>query len=120
MKRRRRVVVDDTPPTIAKRYKLPAAIVESIKEQAPHYGSQGRALQVATELLVRLARPIKSLPDVPRSKSEVIGMTYKLTPRTIELIEQLVEGYGTRGKVLQACAYILSSRLKLTVHQIET
>jgi hypothetical protein len=40
--------------------------------------------------------------------SPVIGKTYKLTPRTIALIEALSKDYGTQGNVLAAVAYTLS------------
>jgi hypothetical protein len=42
-----------------------------------------------------------------RGDGTMVGMTYKLTPRTVELIEQLRARYGTRGNVFAACAEIL-------------
>jgi hypothetical protein len=96
----------DMPPTIAKRYKLARSVMKSIKDVAPEYGSLGRALQVATELLIRLPKPIKIPPTL--AEEEVVGKTYKLAPRTIELIEQLSNNhYGKRGNVLAACVEIL-------------
>ena len=90
---------------VAKRYKLPRWVVKAIRQAAHAYGSQGRAFQVATELLIRQKRPIR----VNRQRDgAVIGMTYKLTPRTVELIEELCAKYGKRGNVLAACAAILS------------
>lgn len=100
--------------TIAKRYKLPVAIVEAIKTAGPQHGSQGRALQLATEFLVRLPRPLKV--DMPEGKgAAIVGQTYKLTPRTAELIDELVQQYGTRGAVLCACVRILDEKLRVSV-----
>jgi hypothetical protein len=41
--------------------------------------------------------------------SPLIGYTYKLPPRTVGLIEELIKDYGTRGNVLAAVAAILSA-----------
>src|SRR6185312_1072412 len=65
--------------TVAKRYtSIPASVVKEIRKASKTYGSQGRALQVATEILIRMRkRPL--LP--PESNSVVTKMTYKLVPR---------------------------------------
>jgi hypothetical protein len=91
---------------VAKRYKLPLWVVKAIRKQAPVYGSQGRAVQVGTELLVRQKNRVKV---DHRGDSAMVGMTYKLTPRTVELIEQLCAKYGKRGNVFAACAKILEA-----------
>ena len=90
---------------VAKRYKLPRWVVKAIREAPPVYGSQGRALQVATELLIRQKKPVKVSH---RGDGAVVGMTCKLTPRTVDLIEELCDKYGKRGNVLAACAKILA------------
>ncbi len=89
---------------VAKRYFIPRWVVKAIRKQAPIYGSQGRAVQVGTELLIRQKRRVKV---DHRGDGTMVGMTYKLTPRTVELIEQLRARYGTRGNVFAACAEIL-------------
>jgi hypothetical protein len=89
---------------VAKRYFLPRWVVKAIRKQAPLYGSQGRAVQVGTELLIRQKRRVKV---DHRGDGAVVGMTYKLTPRTVELIEQLRAKYGKRGNVFAACVKIL-------------
>ncbi len=91
---------------VAKRYFIPRWVVKAIRRQAPIYGSQGRAVQVGTELLIRQKKRVKVNR---RGNGAVVGMTYKLTPRTVELIEQLCEKYGKRGNVFAACAKILSA-----------
>jgi hypothetical protein len=59
---------------------------------------------VGTELLIRQKRRVKV---DHRGDGAVVGMTYKLTPRTVELIEQLRAKYGKRGNVFAACVKIL-------------
>jgi len=61
-------------------------------------------VQVGTELLIRQTRRVKVNH---RGDGAMVGMTYKLTPRTVELIEQLREKYGKRGDVFAACVEIL-------------
>lgn len=90
---------------VAKRYKLSKWVVKAVRHAAADYGSQGRALQVATELLIRQKKTIKVRH---RGDGQTVGMTYKLTPRTVDLIEDLTTKYGKRGNVLAACAKILS------------
>lgn len=100
--------------TVAKRYILPRYVVERLKEMSPPYGSQGRAIQVGVELLVRIQyHPIpvntalkKGIPDGEKH----IGMTYKLLPRTIEVIDKFSPTYETRGGVFEALLTLLSRR----------
>ena len=98
------------PHCVAKRYKLPRWVVKVIREVAPAYGSQGRALQVATELLIRMKKAVRV---THKGDKTLIGMTYKLTPRTVQLIEDLCEQYRTRGIVLAACAKVLNQHARL-------
>jgi hypothetical protein len=90
----------------AKRYRLPEEAVRLIRESSKLYGSQGRAIQVAVEMLFRYPSPIPlpgPLDDPPTS-----AMTYKLTPRTIAIVDYLAKKqYRTRGRVLAACAVVL-------------
>lgn len=98
------------PHCVAKRYKLPRWVVREIRKVAPAYGSQGRALQVATELLVRMRKPVRVRHQGDKT---IVGMTYKLTPRTVQLIEELCREYSTRGTVLAACAKVLDRSTRL-------
>lgn len=95
----------DTPPTVAKSYTLPLSAYLAIRKVAGLYGSQGRALQVGTEILSRLEDPLQ----VRRSaKSSQKRMTYKLVPRTVELIQRLSETvYESRAETLAACVEAL-------------
>jgi len=92
--------------TVAKRYtSIPASVVKEIRKASKIYGSQGRALQVATEILIRMRRrPL--LP--PESNSVITQMTYKLVPRTVELIDELADSvYENRQQVFAACVEAL-------------
>jgi hypothetical protein len=102
----------DTPPTVAKSYTLPLSVFFAIRKAAGQYGSQGRAVQVGSEILSRLENPIQ-VKEAPASS--MIRMTYKLAPRTIKLIHQLKENvYHDSGQVLAACMQALKlKRLSL-------
>lgn len=91
---------EDTPGTTPKSYTLPVPVFVQIREAAAIYGSQGRAIQVGSEILARLKKPLPIEPLEPKSLTR---MTYKLSPRTIELIEELAKTeYHNAGEVLAA------------------
>ncbi|HET9283981.1 MAG TPA: hypothetical protein VFR24_18690 [Candidatus Angelobacter sp.] len=95
----------DTPGTEPKTYELPFDVILEIRKMASIYGSQGRAVQVGSELLVRLPKPI-SVPEP--EPSSIKRRTYKLSPRTIQVIQQLSESvYDNPGQVLAASMKIL-------------
>ena len=100
--------------TVAKRYILPRYVVEAIEEIAPPYGSKGRTVQVGAELLSRIQyHPIplnESLKRKVPNAEERIGMTYKLMPRTIEIINKYSEIYETRAAVFEAIITLLSRK----------
>lgn len=101
----------DTPQTKPKSYTLPVSVVLEIRKAATIYGSQGRALQVGSELLCRLDHPLSVPKPDPDSQ---MRMSYKLVPRTIELIDKLAEtAYDDAGQVLTACMKALKLK-KLT------
>ena len=95
----------DTPPTVAKSYTLPVSAYLAIRKVAGLYGSQGRALQVGTEILSRLEDPLQVRKAARSSQKR---MTYKLVPRTVELIQRLSETvYESRAETLAACVEAL-------------
>ncbi|HEY2915303.1 MAG TPA: hypothetical protein VGK21_18205 [Candidatus Angelobacter sp.] len=95
----------DTPPTVAKSYTLPVSAYLAIRKVASLYGSQGRAVQVGTEILSRLEDPI---PVKKSGKVSKKRMTYKLVPRTVQLIHELTESaYESSGETLAACVEAL-------------
>jgi len=97
----------DTPPTEPKKYALPFSVLLEIRKAAVLYGSQGRALQVGSELLIRMKQPLL----VAQAKPPTVRMTYKLVPRTIELIEKLSGTmYEDEQQVLAACMEALKKK----------
>jgi hypothetical protein len=95
----------DTPATKPKSYTLPLSVVLEIRKAAATYGSQGRALQVGSEILVRMVKPL-SVPEP--DPASIRRRSYKLAPRTIEVIQQLSETeYKDPGQVLAACMKVL-------------
>ena len=98
----------DIDPTTPKSYTLPFAAIVEIRRVAREYGSQGRALQVASEILVRMRKPPAVAPADPDT---LVRMTYKLTPRTIRLIDELARThYDNAGQVISACLKTLSMK----------
>jgi hypothetical protein len=96
----------DAPKNEAKRYKLPENAVEIIRRLGRVHGQQSRAVQIGIELLWRTPGAL-AIPETILN-SPLIGYTYKLPPRTVGLIEDLAKDYGSKGRVLAACAAILS------------
>jgi hypothetical protein len=98
----------DTPPTVPKSYTLPFPVVLEIRRAKKEYGSQGRVLQVGSELLSRLTKK----PSVPVSDPDsLVRMTYKLVPRTIQLIDDLARTvYGDEGRAIAACVEALKRK----------
>jgi hypothetical protein len=91
----------DIEPTTPKSYTLPFSVLLEIRQMAAEYGSQGRALQVASEILLRMKKPPR--PGPPVDPNLMVRMTYKLPPRTIQVIDELARTqYGSPGEVITA------------------
>jgi hypothetical protein len=90
----------DVEPTTPKSYTLPFHVILELRKLAADYGSQGRALQVATEITTRLRKP----PAVSRPDPDTLmRMTYKLPPRTIRVIDELAHThYEDAGQAIEA------------------
>jgi hypothetical protein len=83
----------------AKRYKLPQAALEIIKQAGKIHAQQSRAIQIAIEIMWRTPGEIE-VPESMRT-SPLVGKTYKLPRRTVALIEALAKEYQcTLGNVL--------------------
>lgn len=96
------------PVTKTGSYRVPVKVIAGIRKLTPVYGSQGRAIQVATEILVRLPRPLKL---AARKGDESTRISYKLLPRTIELLESLKAQYEDEEIVFTACFTVLQDTL---------
>lgn len=95
--------------TIPKRYtSIPLSAVQEIQKAARIYGSQGRVLQVATEILIRM----KKKPALGiTANAGMTNHTFKLVPRTIELIDELANSvYRDRFEVFVACIEALKTK----------
>jgi len=75
----------NSPSMVAKRYTMHAAAAEQLKRVASSFGSQGRAIQVATEILSRMEAP----PVAEVKVREMTRTTFRLHNSTAELIEAL-------------------------------
>lgn len=105
---------ESTPGTQPKTYELSLDVILEIRKAASIYGSQGRAVQVGSEILARLPNPISVPEPAPTS---IKRRTYKLSPRTIELIQQLSEtDYDSPGQVLAASMMILKVKKLSSKH----
>ncbi|HEV2961572.1 MAG TPA: hypothetical protein VG649_07090 [Candidatus Angelobacter sp.] len=89
------------PADVSKRYTLPASVVQEIKRAAAEYRTQGRLLQIATELLIRM----DPLPAPDPEPGENTRMTYRITQRTANIIDELAKSNynGDRSQVFSAC-----------------
>jgi hypothetical protein len=96
------------PGLIDKSFKVPVDVIRDLESLAPAFGSNGRAIQVGTELLVRMRRK----PKVAANGERVASQTYSITPRTLDLIERLLPSYEKRGTVLAAVALVLTQVLQ--------
>ncbi|HEY6349154.1 MAG TPA: hypothetical protein VI636_07075 [Candidatus Angelobacter sp.] len=104
----------DSADVVITKYTISVDTAKAIKKSVPTYGSQGRALQVATEMLIRMEDP--PAPEPQTKDREVVRVSMRLRKRTYELIRELSElkyGYDT-GQVIAACMKVLKmKRIKL-------
>lgn len=102
---------EDVPKTKSRKYTdVPVAAITAIKKAVPLHGSQGRILQVATEILIRQKRPIR-IKYKTWKNGKMTTVSFKLLPRTIQLIDELAPLYGGRGKVLMASAQVIKDEV---------
>lgn len=107
-KEQRRIPKTTRPSAlIAKSYTVPAEAAEEIRKAASLYGTQGRVLLAATEILIRLDK----VPP-PEPEQRTARVTFRLQARTIELIEKLSkQKYNNNvAQVFAACVKILKMR----------
>lgn len=91
---------------IARRYNVPAWVAEEIRKAGAIYGSQGRALLAATEILIRMQDLPHSGPTEPETR-----MTLRLHTRTVKIIDTLATThYRSRAQVFGACMKVLEAK----------
>jgi len=104
----------DSSEVVITKYTLPTTTAKEIKKVAPLYGSQGRALQVATEMLIRM----ENLPEPERLTDDsppMIRISMRVRKRTYEIIRKLSLKYDhDPAQVLAACVKVLKmTKIKL-------
>jgi hypothetical protein len=115
-KRERRLrTTGDSSDVVITKYTIPTTTLKEIKKVAPLYGSQGRALQVATEMLIRMENPPQ--PEIQADEPpSMIRISMRVRKRTYELIRKLSElKYNDDpGQVIAACVKVLKmTKIKL-------
>lgn len=103
----------DSGDVVITKYTVTVDTAKAIKKSVPTYGSQGRALQVATEMMIRMEDP--PAPEAADEDTPVVRVSVRLHRRTYELIRELSEKYGDNpGQVIAACMKVLKmKRIKL-------
>jgi hypothetical protein len=100
----------DSANVVITKYTVSADTAKAIKKAAPTYGSQGRALQVATEMLIRMEN-LPAPDSEAETKSDGVRVSVRLRKRTYRLIRQLSMKYGhDTGQVIAACVKVLKMK----------
>lgn len=107
-RQKRPLPVRDSAQVVVTKYTIPAETVREIRKAAPIYGSQGRALQVATEMLIRMEHTPPPEPPKGRSPS-LVRVSMRLHKRTFELIRKLseIKYNDDPAQVIKACMKVL-------------
>ena len=96
------------PSDVSKRYTLPAAAVDAIREAAAEYRSRGRVVQVAAELLTRMDPPPAPDPE----PGEMRRMTYRIPQRTVDIIEELAKSSYNNDRAQVFAAGVKAIKMK--------
>jgi hypothetical protein len=98
----------DSANVVVTKYTIPLETAKEIKKAGPIYGSQGRALQVATEMLIRM--DVAPPPEPPkRQPPTLVRVSMRLHKRTYELIQSLSKKRynDNSGQVIAVCMKVL-------------
>lgn len=96
----------DSVDVVITKYTVTEDTAKAIKKAAPTYGSQGRALQVATEMLIRMED--LPAPEPEPEDAPTVRVSMRLHKRTYKLIHKLRAKYGDDpGQVIAACVKVL-------------
>jgi hypothetical protein len=106
--KRKRKPKKSGPSDVSKRYTLPESVVQAIKKAAAEYRTQGRVLQIATELLVRM----DPVPAPDPEPGENTRMTYRIPQRTANIIDELAKSNynNDRSQVFSACIKAINTK----------
>ena len=106
----------DSASVVVTKYTVPVETAKEVKKAGSVYGSQGRALQVATEMLIRMENPPPPKTESGREPPALVRISLRLHKRTFELIRSLsrVKYNDDPGQVVSACVKVLKmKRIKL-------
>ena len=95
--------------TVVTKYTMPAKTAKEIRKQGTVHGGQGRALQVATEILKCMHRPPEVEPVSHLRAPGFVRISMRLRKRTFKMIQDLaIQEYNDDpGQVISACAKVL-------------
>src|SRR5258708_30589539 len=101
----------DAADIVVTKYTVTAQTARAIKKAAPTYGSEGRALQVATEMLIRMENLPVAEPEPPNCPN-LVRLSMRLHKRTYRLIRELSSlKYGDdRGQAIPPCRKYLNMK----------
>jgi hypothetical protein len=101
----------DSSEVVITKYTITTTTARDIKKVAPLYGSQGRALQIATEMLIRMENPPPPEPEAQKPPP-MIRVSMRVRKRTYELIRRLsqLKYNEDPGQVITACVKVLKMK----------
>lgn len=103
-------LVKDAENTTRETFSLYPSTVTSLRSLAGHFGSIGRAIQIAVELLYQRAQQGELHSGKATDTAErKVPFSFFVLPRTKRLIEWLSDEkrYGSRNNVLSVCDELL-------------
>lgn len=105
----------DSAHVVVTKYTIPVETAKEIKKAGPIYGSQGRALQIATEMLIRMEDT--PAPEPPKGRPpSLVRVSMRLHKRTYDLIRKLseIKYNDDPAQVIDACMKVLRmKRIKI-------
>jgi len=102
----------DSGSVVVAKCRVLTETAEEIRKVGPIYGSQGRALQVAAEVLIRMERPPEVEPFCRMKAPDFVRISMRLHKRTLALILKMavLEYNDDPGQVLSACVKVLKMK----------
>lgn len=107
----------DSSSVVVTKYTVHRDTAKEIRKAGPVYGSQGRAVQVATEMLIRMeAPPLPTSGPETDPMPSLVRISMRLHKRTFEIVRELskLKYNDDPGQVIAACVKVLKmKRIKL-------
>jgi hypothetical protein len=107
----------DSSSVVVTKYTVDVDTAKEIRKAGPVYGSQGRAVQIGTEMLIRMEKPpIPASEPESDDMSSLVRVSMRLHKRTFEVVRELarLKYNDDPGQVIAACVKVLKmKRIKL-------